>query len=271
MFVDDPKSILGLINGETPKPTPRPFKVGDLIRISHGHSFLSARGKTIEISEIDSDGWLYGKLPPYGRIGVDPKNATLIDDTACSPMARAIQQADELRHRFTPPDVFWKEVCERFRKCQGEGSVTIGVDTGGGDKSMAVFMDSSGRVVDMYQSDDTPPTPKSGRTTAMVLDVVLRAVRGQSVRVIADLPFDECFSLCTWIKRMSECAIPGLCRPVVKSCDHGFSVRFAGIRGNDELEPAVYPAVIEVVPKRSSVEGLPTEGWYVCDENGVEL
>ena len=183
------------------KPDPRPFKVGDLVRISRGHSLLSVRGKTIEISEIDHIGLLYGELPDYGRVGVDPKNATLVDE----------------------------------------------------------------------DGEQTVPQPKSGRTTAMVLDVVLRAVRGQDVRVIADLPFDECFSLCTWIKRMGECAIPGAGRPMVKSCGHGFSVRFAGIRGDDELEPTVHPAVIEVVPKRSSVEGLPTEGWYVCDENGVEL
>ncbi len=57
---------------------PHPFKVGDMVRIGDGHASPSARGKIIRISDIDPGGWLHGELPGHGRIGVNPKNATLL-------------------------------------------------------------------------------------------------------------------------------------------------------------------------------------------------
>ncbi len=63
---------------------PRPFKVGDLVRVSEEHTYPFARGKLVRVSEVgdaSDDGWLYGNIENTDdRIGMDPKNATLVDE-----------------------------------------------------------------------------------------------------------------------------------------------------------------------------------------------
>lgn len=290
-----------------PVSQPRPFKVGDSVRIGDGHASPSARGKIIRISDIDPDGWLHGELHGHGRIGVDPKNATLVDDVP--PWTTGLTDGDP----SIEIDIFPMSASEGLRGLamvygddavafEGEDTVSVTVPKGKfkfrfpgivpDEDGEQVSTPNSGRTTPIefkYDPDnqseftehatpvDWPSQPRSGRTTRMLLRAVHDALEGKSSRVVVSGSLD----VCKMLRNRSEAIVAAI--PRMNSThtmgkhttSTAFVLKFDGLskRVHKAGEPKfiVPPAVIEFVPEpiAAGLESPPAD-WNHWNDNGED-